>query len=140
LLSRRWRAVWPRSGTRNGGCRLPGALNCFVNDQQGRPLLFVTEEADARLRNAMPRIVGAIREVLGERSFTVIFDRGGYDRKLFNWLREEKIDFITYQQANPKLAVERFCPHECRFEAAACTCGWSRTPSKSVSQGPGGGS
>lgn len=95
---------------------LPGVLNYFVNDQQGRPLLFVTEEANARLRNAMPRIIAAIREVLGERPFTVIFDRGGYDGKLYNWLREQKIEFITYQRGNPKLAVDLFSRRECRFE------------------------
>ena len=95
---------------------LPGLLNYFVNDQQGRPLLFVTEAANATLARAMPRVVSAIREVLGERAFTVIFDRGGYDGKLFNWLREEKIDFITYQRGNPNLPANRFRRRECRFE------------------------
>jgi transposase len=95
---------------------LPGVLNYFVNAQHGRPLLFVTEEANARLRNAMPRIVAAIRDVLGDRRFTVIFDRGGYDGKLYNWLREQGIDFITYQRGNPKLARQRFRRHESRFE------------------------
>lgn len=95
---------------------LPGVLNYFVNDQQGRPLLFITEEANARLRNAMPRIVAAIREVLGERRFTVIFDRGGYDGKLYDWLRQEKIGFITYQRGTPNLAPSLFTRRECRFE------------------------
>jgi hypothetical protein len=95
---------------------LPGVLNYFVNDLKGRPLLFVTEEANDSLRKAMPRVIGAIRRVLGKRPFTVIFDRGGYDGKLFNWLREQKIEFITYQYGNPRLAVDRFRRHECRFE------------------------
>ncbi len=95
---------------------LPGMLSYFVNDQQGRPLLFITEEANARLRNAMPRIVAAIREVLGERRFTIIFDRGGYDGKLYDWMRQEKIDFITYQRGTPDLAVSLFTRRECRFE------------------------
>jgi transposase len=95
---------------------LPGVLNYFVNDPQGRPLLFVTEEANASLARAMPRIVSAIKEVLGERAFNVIFDRGGYDGKLFKWLREQKIGFITYQRGNPNLPVERFRRRECRFE------------------------
>jgi transposase len=95
---------------------LPGVLTYFVNDQQGRPLLFVTEEANASLGRAMPKVVSAIREVLGERPFTVIFDRGGYDGKLFSWLREEKIDFITYQRGTPKLAPDCFRRRECRFE------------------------
>ena len=95
---------------------LPGVLNYFVNDQQGRPLLFITEEANATLAKAMPRIIEAIREVLGNRPFTVIFDRGGYDGKLFNWLRQAGIDFITYQRGNPRLRPELFKRRECRFE------------------------
>ncbi len=95
---------------------LPGVLTHFVNDLQGRPLLFVTEEANVTLAKAMPRVVKAIRKVLGDQCFTVIFDRGGYDGELFTWLRQEKIDFITYQQGDPKLPKERFSRHETRFE------------------------
>ena len=95
---------------------LPGLLSYFVNDQQGRPLLFLTEEASASLSQAMPRIVAAIREVVGERHFTVIFDRGGYDGELFSWLHHEGIDFISYQRGEPVLPVERFQRRECRFE------------------------
>ncbi len=95
---------------------LPGVLNYFVNDQQGRPLLFVTEEDNATVAKAMPRVISAIREVLGERRFSVVFDRGGYDGKLFNWLREEGIEFATYQRGNPKLPRDRFVHRECRFE------------------------
>ncbi|MFQ5880677.1 MAG: putative transposase, partial [Dehalococcoidia bacterium] len=95
---------------------LPGLLTYFVNDPQGRPLLFVTEEANASLAQAMPKVVAAIREVVGERPFTVIFDRGGYDGKLFSWLQGERIDFITYQRGEPGLPVEQFRRRECRFE------------------------
>ncbi|EQD67467.1 transposase of degenerate insertion sequence NGRIS-25c, partial [mine drainage metagenome] len=95
---------------------LPGMLAHFVNDLQGRPLLFVTEEANVTLAKAMPRVVKAIRRVLGDWHFTVIFDRGGYDGNLFTWLRKEKLDFITYQKGDPKLPRERFSRHETKFE------------------------
>ncbi|MGC8474083.1 MAG: putative transposase [Candidatus Dormibacteria bacterium] len=95
---------------------LPGVLTHFVNDLQGRPLLFVTEEANVTLAKAMPRVVQEIRKVLGDRSFTVIFDRGGYEGELFTWLRQEEIDFITYQPGEPHLPRERFSRHETRFE------------------------
>ena len=95
---------------------LPGLLSYFVNDQQGRPLLLLTEEANASLAQVMPKIVACIREVVGERRFTVIFDRGGYDGKLFAWLHQDKIDFITYQRGEPGLPVERFQRRECHFE------------------------
>lgn len=54
--------------------------------------------------------------MLGERPFTVIFDRGGYDGKLFTWLKGEGIDFITYQRGEPNLPREQFRRRECRFE------------------------
>jgi hypothetical protein len=95
---------------------LPGFITYYVNDQQSRPLLFITEEANASLAKAMPRIVDAIREVLGDRAFTVIFDRGGFDGKLFMWLREQGIDFITYQRGNPNRPLECFGRRQCRFE------------------------
>ena len=95
---------------------LPGVLSYFVGDQQGRPLLFVADEVTSSLSKSMPRIVGAIREVVGERRFTVVFDRGGYDGKLFDWLRAQDIGFITYQRGTPGLDASRFRRREARFE------------------------
>src|SRR3990172_3342140 len=95
---------------------LPGLLTYFVNDQQGRPLLFITEEANASLAQVLPKVVAATRAVVGERRFTVIFDRGGYDGKLFTWLGQEGIDFITYQRGEPGLPVECFRRRGCHFE------------------------
>lgn len=95
---------------------LAGVMTYFVGDQQGKPLLFITEEAGKSLIATMPRIVAAIREAIGDRRFTVIFDRGGYNGDLFTWLREQGIDFITYQRGNPSLPKERFRRREARFE------------------------
>ncbi len=95
---------------------LPAVHSYFVGDLQGRPLLFLTEELSANLAKAMPRVIEAIREVLGDRRFTVIFDRGGFDGKLFTWLTKEKIDFITYQRGNVSLPEDSFTRRETRFE------------------------
>jgi hypothetical protein len=95
---------------------LPGLLTYFVNDLQGRPLLFLTEEANASLAAAVPKLVAEIRKVVMDRRFTIIFDRGGYDGKLFKWLHQEGIAFITYQPGTPNLSPERFRRRRCRFE------------------------
>jgi transposase len=95
---------------------LPGVESYFVGDGQGRPILFLTEEISTNLAKAMPRVVEAIREVIGDRPFTVIFDRGGYDGNLFAWLTAQKISFITYQRGNPKLPDSAFARRETRFE------------------------
>jgi hypothetical protein len=95
---------------------LPAVHSYFVGDIEGRPLLFLTEELSANLAKAMPRVIEAIREVLGDRRFCVIFDRGGYDGKLFTWLSGEKIDFITYQRRDVSLPEDSFTRRETRFE------------------------
>ncbi len=96
---------------------LPGIHTYHVGDSSGRPLLFVTEELSTNLAKAMPRIVAAIRDAIGEdRPFTIIFDRGGFDGKLFTWLDEQGIGFITYQRGNPNLPKAAFRRRETRFE------------------------
>jgi len=95
---------------------LPGIHTYYVNDGQGRPLLFLTEPLSTNLAKAMPRIIEAIREVISERRFTVIFDRGGYDGKLFGWLCDQGVDFITYQRGTPKRPQDAFARHQTRFE------------------------
>jgi hypothetical protein len=70
---------------------IPGVHTYFVGDQDGRPLLCVNEQLSGNLAKAMPDIVAAIRQVLGKRKFTVVFDRGGFDHKLFMWLDSERI-------------------------------------------------
>ena len=95
---------------------LPGIHTYHVSDVQGRPLLFLTEPLSPNLAKAVPRIVEVIRETLGDRTFTLIFDRGGYDGTLFRWLREQRIDFITYQRGEPKRPNEVFTRRETRFE------------------------
>lgn len=95
---------------------LAGVHTYHVGDGQGRPLLFLTEPLSTNLAKAMPRVVEVIREVLEERPFTVIFDRGGYDGTLFSWLDGEHVSFITYQRGRPDLPAEVFRRRECRFE------------------------
>ncbi len=95
---------------------VPGIHTYFVGDRLGRPVLFVTEELSANLAKAMGRIVASIREVIGDRRFSVIFDRGGYDGALFSWLVGEKIDFITYQRGEARLQDAIFTRRQTRFE------------------------
>lgn len=95
---------------------LPGIEQYFVNDLRGRPLLVVSQDISGNLAKSLPQVVAAIRKVLGERRFTVIFDRGGYDGKLFAWLGKEQIDFITYQRGDVALPAKAFRRREARWE------------------------
>lgn len=95
---------------------LPGIVQYFVNDLRGRPLLVVSEEVRGNLAKSLPSVIAAVRQVVGERRFTVIFDRGGYDGQLFKWLVEQGLDFITYQRGEVHLADQQFARREVRWE------------------------
>src|SRR5437879_2286969 len=95
---------------------LPGIVQYFVNDLRGRPLLVVTEEVRGNLAKSLPAVIAAIRRVVGDQRFTVIFDRGGYDGQLFKWLVEQGLDFITYQRGEVHLDDAQFARREVRWE------------------------
>jgi transposase len=95
---------------------LPGIVQYFVNDLRGRPLLVVTEEVRGNLAKSLPAVIAAIRRVVGDQRFTVIFDRGGYDGQLFTWLVEQGLDFITYQRGEVHLDDHLFARREVRWD------------------------
>jgi hypothetical protein len=94
---------------------LPGIVQYFVNDLRGRPLLVVTDEVRGNLAKSLPSVIAAVRKVVGDRRFTVIFDRGGYDGQLFTWLVEHGLDFITYQRGEVRLDDDLFTRREVRW-------------------------
>jgi hypothetical protein len=95
---------------------LPGIVQYFVNDLRGRPLLVVTDEVRGNLAKSLPAVIAAVRKVVGNQRFTVIFDRGGYDGQLFTWLVEQGLDFITYQRGEVHLDDHQFARHEVRWD------------------------
>ncbi len=95
---------------------LPGIVQYFVNDLHGRPLLVVTDEVRGNLAKSLPAVIAAVRQVVGDRRFTVIFDRGGFDGQLFTWLVAQNLDFITYQRGEVHLPDEQFARREVRWD------------------------
>ena len=57
---------------------MPAITDYWINDRSGDPLLVVTGEVDAALTKALPRLLREVREVVGERRVTIVFDRGGW--------------------------------------------------------------
>jgi hypothetical protein len=94
---------------------LPGIVQYFVNDLHGRPLLVVAEDVRGNLAKSLPSVIAAVRKVVGDQRFTVIFDRGGYDGQLFTWLVEQGLDFITYQRGEVHLDDDLFTRREVRW-------------------------
>jgi len=74
----------------------PGHTDVYVHDARGRVLFFLSQPLNDSLVRAIPSVVQEIRAVHGPRPFTLVFDRGGYSGKLFRWLDQEDIGYITY--------------------------------------------
>ena len=78
---------------------LPAAQEVWVNDADGDPLFFVTQEAHPQLVSALPPVLQEVRELVGDaRRITVVFDRGGWSPKLFGQMVEAGFDVLTYRK------------------------------------------
>ena len=94
-------------------CTVPGAMDHWVHDSEGRPVLVIPSEPNASLPNTIRARVGFIREKLGkERQLLLAFDRAGAFPGLWKWLRDNGVQFVTYQRARyRKFGREWFARH-----------------------------
>ncbi len=70
----------------------------WVNDQMGDPLFVVTAQANAGVVKILPGLLDQIRQLVGNRRVTVVFDRGGYSPKLFVKILAAGFDILTYRK------------------------------------------
>jgi hypothetical protein len=76
---------------------MPASTDYWINDRSGDPLFVVTGEVNAALTKAFPRLLGEVRDVVGARRVTIVFDRGGWSPKLFNTIIKDGFDVLTYR-------------------------------------------
>jgi hypothetical protein len=86
---------------------MPATTDYWVNDRSGDPLLVITGEVDAALTKALPRLLREVREVVGERRVTIVFDRGGWSPKLFAAMIKDGFDVLTYRKGRCRRINER---------------------------------
>jgi hypothetical protein len=92
---------------------LPATTDYWINDQTGDPVLVITAEANAGLVKMLPRVTREIRELVGQRRVTVVFDRGGWSPKLFSQLLDDGFDILTYRKGkSPPIEENRFVQRE----------------------------
>jgi transposase len=77
---------------------MPASTDYWINDRSGDPLLVMTGEVDAALSKALPSVLRQVREVVGERRVTIVFDRGGWSPKLFATMINDGFDVLTYRK------------------------------------------
>ncbi len=86
--------MWPGFASR---CR--PATDYWVHDAESEPLFVVPTEANRGMVEVLPGILAEVRELVGERRVTVVFDRGGWSPKLFARILALGFDLITYRKA-----------------------------------------
>ncbi len=62
---------------------MPATTDYWVHDAESEPLFVVPTEANRGMVESLPGILAEVRELVGERRVTVVFDRGGWSPKLF---------------------------------------------------------
>jgi transposase len=96
---------------------MPACTDYWINDSSGDPLLVITGEVDAALSKAMPRLLREVREVVGERRVTIVFDRGGWSPKLFAAMIKDGFDVLTYRKGRCRRINERrFIRRRAKFD------------------------
>jgi len=86
---------------------MPASTDYWINDSSGDPLLVITGEVDAALTKAMPRLLREVREVVGARRVTIVFDRGGWSPQLFAEMIKSGFDVLTYRKGHCRRINER---------------------------------
>ena len=78
---------------------MPASTDYWVHDAASEPLFVVPTEANRGMVESLPGILAEVRELVGERRVTVVFDRGGWSPKLFARILAGGFDLITYRKA-----------------------------------------
>jgi len=86
---------------------MPATTDYWVNDRAGDPLLLITAEVNAALTKAFPNLLRQVRETIGERKVTIVFDRGGWSPKLFRSVLKQDFDILTYRKGKARLINAR---------------------------------
>jgi hypothetical protein len=59
------------------------------------------------LTKALPRLLREVRDLVGERRVTIVFDRGGWSPKLFDTMIKGGFDLLTYRKGRCRRINER---------------------------------
>ena len=150
-LRRRPRARLPRQAQR---CPRPTSPACACRcrpppttgstTQAGDPLFVITAEANAGMAKMLPEVLAEVRELVGDRRVTIVFDRGGWSPKLFQRSSTQGFDILTYRKGKSRrIGEQRFVLRQrqarrppgratacttsrCASSRASCGCGRSR--------------
>ena len=88
---------------------MPGHYQNWVTDMNGRPVFFYVNNSFIKFTDAIKDSVKDSLKLMDEMGIherlIVVFDRGGYDSKLFKELDNLKVGFITWKKFNKKFDI-----------------------------------
>ncbi len=91
---------------------LKGNHHYFANDLKGRPIFFRLTSAAVQFTDIIPDMVKDAQELMAENGtqspLIVVFDRGGYDSKLFQTLDQMGVIYITWRKRDQPISHELF--------------------------------
>lgn len=80
---------------------VPATEETWVSDSQGSPVLMVMAEPAASLVSELRRLLPSLRQMIGDdRRVLVGFDRGGWSPELFEHLRTQGFDTLTWRKGS----------------------------------------
>ena len=96
---------------------MPATTDYWVNDRSGDPLFVITGDVDAALAKAFPRLLREMRDLVGERRVTIVFDRGGWSPKLFDTMIKAGFDVLTYRKGRSRrINEQRFIKRRAKLD------------------------
>jgi DNA-binding CsgD family transcriptional regulator len=96
---------------------MPATTDYWVNDQAGDPLFVITAAANAGMVKMLPEVLTQVRQLVGTRRVTIVFDRGGWSPKLFQQLLAANFDVLTYRKGKARqIGAHRFVPRRAELD------------------------
>jgi transposase len=80
---------------------MEGTAHCFVHDSAGNPIFFSLRDPYDSFNEVLPYMAERLQGLVGEgRKVRLIFDRGGYDQKVFGKLGRMGIEYAVWAKGD----------------------------------------
>ncbi len=115
----------------------PGITDFYVHDQHGSPVFRIDSPQHASLTSLMPKATMLLRAALGaEERILVAFDRGGAFPTQLAALRNDGLEFVTYER-RPFAKLPKRAFSETLTFAEDDVVHWCEAPDKNLKAGHG---
>ena len=96
---------------------MPATTDYWINDRSGDPLFVMTAQANAGMVKMLPGVLTQVRQLVGDRRVTIVFDRGGWSPTLFQKLLGDNFDILTYRKGKTRrIGAHRFVRRSAKID------------------------